>query len=94
MSRRSGCRFADKDMCQCVAGGGCLAAFARPGNTFDMVDLNRNVSGFAAVMTPAETAAIDAGLRSYMLRVGALEELTERWQKALPARMEFVAQSL
>src|SRR5690349_2475281 len=38
---------------------------------FDMTDLNRNVTGFAAVMSPAETAAIDAGLRSYMLRVYA-----------------------
>jgi FtsH-binding integral membrane protein len=34
-----------------------------------MADLNRNATGFAAVMSPAETAAIDAGLRSYMLRV-------------------------
>src|ERR1043166_1231697 len=34
-----------------------------------MADLNRHVTGFAAVMSPAETAAIDAGLRSYMLRV-------------------------
>jgi hypothetical protein len=52
-------------------GGGRLAAVARPGNTFDMADLNHNVTGFAAVMSPAETAAIDAGLRSYMLRVYA-----------------------
>jgi len=36
-----------------------------------MVDLNRNATGFAAVMSPAETAAIDAGLRAYMLRVYA-----------------------
>jgi hypothetical protein len=34
-----------------------------------MADFNRNATGFAAVMSPAETAAIDAGLRSYMLRV-------------------------
>src|ERR1700755_144949 len=36
-----------------------------------MADLNPNATGFAAVMSPAETAAIDAGLRSYMLRVYA-----------------------
>lgn len=36
-----------------------------------MADFNRNVSGFAAVMSPAETAAIDAGLRAYMARVYA-----------------------
>jgi FtsH-binding integral membrane protein len=36
-----------------------------------MADLNHNATGFAAVMSPAETAAIDAGLRSYMLRVYA-----------------------
>src|SRR5690348_5651044 len=35
----------------------------------DMAEFNRNVAGFDAVMSPAETAAIDAGLRSYMLRV-------------------------
>jgi uncharacterized protein len=34
-----------------------------------MVDYERNVTGFGAVMSAAETAAIDAGLRSYMLRV-------------------------
>ena len=34
-----------------------------------MSDLERNVPGFAATMTSAETAAIDAGLRAYMLRV-------------------------
>jgi FtsH-binding integral membrane protein len=34
-----------------------------------MADLNRNVAGFHSVMSPAETAAIDAGLRAYMLRV-------------------------
>jgi uncharacterized protein len=34
-----------------------------------MSDLHRNATGFSAVMSPAETAAIDAGLRSYMLRV-------------------------
>ena len=34
-----------------------------------MSDLDRNVTGFGAVMSPAETAAIDAGLRAYMLRV-------------------------
>jgi FtsH-binding integral membrane protein len=34
-----------------------------------MSDLERNATGFAATMTPAETAAIDAGLRAYMLRV-------------------------
>jgi uncharacterized protein len=36
-----------------------------------MADINPNATGFAAVMSPAETAAIDAGLRSYMLRVYA-----------------------
>jgi FtsH-binding integral membrane protein len=36
-----------------------------------MADLNHDATGFAAVMSPAETAAIDAGLRSYMLRVYA-----------------------
>ncbi len=34
-----------------------------------MSHLDRNVTGFGAVMSPAETAAIDAGLRAYMLRV-------------------------
>jgi FtsH-binding integral membrane protein len=34
-----------------------------------MSDIDRNVAGFRGAMTPAETAAIDAGLRSYMLRV-------------------------
>src|SRR5712672_2867016 len=34
-----------------------------------MSDLERNAPGFAATMTSAETAAIDAGLRAYMLRV-------------------------
>jgi FtsH-binding integral membrane protein len=34
-----------------------------------MSDFDRNVIGFGAAITPAETAAIDAGLRSYMLRV-------------------------
>ena len=36
-----------------------------------MADLNRNVGRFDAVLSPAETAAIDAGLRSYMLRLYA-----------------------
>lgn len=36
---------------------------------FDMSNPDRNVPGFGATMTPAETAAIDAGLRAYMLRV-------------------------
>jgi FtsH-binding integral membrane protein len=36
-----------------------------------MTDLDRNASGFGAVMSPAETAVIDAGLRAYMLRVYA-----------------------
>ncbi len=34
-----------------------------------MADLNPNVAGFDAAMSPAETAAIDARLRSHMLRV-------------------------
>jgi uncharacterized protein len=34
-----------------------------------MSDLESDASGFAATMTSAETAAIDAGLRAYMLRV-------------------------
>jgi uncharacterized protein len=34
-----------------------------------MSDIDRNVAGFGAAMTQAETAAIDAGLRSYMRRV-------------------------
>jgi uncharacterized protein len=34
-----------------------------------MSDIDRNVAGFNGAMTQAETAAIDAGLRSYMLRV-------------------------
>jgi FtsH-binding integral membrane protein len=38
-------------------------------DAFEMADLDRKVTGFAAVMSPAETAAIDAGLRAYMLRV-------------------------
>jgi FtsH-binding integral membrane protein len=42
---------------------------ACPGKAFEMADLDRNVSGFGAVMSAAETAAIDAGLRAYMLRV-------------------------
>jgi hypothetical protein len=42
-----------------------------PNEVLDMAELNRNATGFAAVMSPAETAAIDAGLRSYMLRVYA-----------------------
>ena len=36
-----------------------------------MADFNRNAAGFAAMMSPAETAAIDAGLRAYMVRVYA-----------------------
>lgn len=36
-----------------------------------MADLNRNLSGFGAVMSPAETAVIDAGLRAYMVRIYA-----------------------
>ena len=36
-----------------------------------MAEINRNVTGFGAVMSPDETAAIDAGLRAYMLRVYA-----------------------
>ena len=36
-----------------------------------MADFNRNVTGFGAMMSPAETAVIDAGLRAYMLRVYA-----------------------
>jgi uncharacterized protein len=34
-----------------------------------MSNLDRNLTGFSGTMTPAETAAIDAGLRAYMLRV-------------------------
>jgi hypothetical protein len=34
-----------------------------------MADVERSMTGFSAAMTPAETAAIDAGLRAYMLRV-------------------------
>jgi len=34
-----------------------------------MSDLDRNSGGFGGAMTPAETAAIDAGLRAYMVRV-------------------------
>ena len=34
-----------------------------------MSDFNRNIAGFGGTMTQAETAAIDAGLRAYMLRV-------------------------
>jgi FtsH-binding integral membrane protein len=34
-----------------------------------MSDIDRNVAGFGAAMTQAETAAIDAGLRSYMRHV-------------------------
>jgi len=34
-----------------------------------MSDLDRNPGGFGGAMTPAETAAIDAGLRAYMVRV-------------------------
>jgi FtsH-binding integral membrane protein len=34
-----------------------------------MSDIDRSVAGFGGAMTQAETAAIDAGLRSYMLRV-------------------------
>jgi FtsH-binding integral membrane protein len=34
-----------------------------------MSDFNRNVAGFSGAMSQAETAAIDAGLRAYMLRV-------------------------
>jgi hypothetical protein len=36
-----------------------------------MADFNRNVTGFGAMMSPAETAVIDAGLRAYMVRVYA-----------------------
>jgi hypothetical protein len=38
---------------------------------FDMADFDRNVTGFGAMMSPAETAVIDAGLRAYMVRVYA-----------------------
>ena len=34
-----------------------------------MTNLDRNISAFSRAMSPAETAAIDAGLRAYMLRV-------------------------
>jgi FtsH-binding integral membrane protein len=34
-----------------------------------MSNIEREATGFSAAMTPAETAAIDAGLRAYMLRV-------------------------
>jgi uncharacterized protein len=34
-----------------------------------MSDFNRNIAGFSGAMSQAETAAIDAGLRAYMLRV-------------------------
>src|SRR5579871_2157117 len=44
---------------------------APPDEAFEMADLNRNLSGFGAVMSPAETAVIDAGLRAYMLRIYA-----------------------
>src|SRR6266850_5271542 len=36
---------------------------------FEMSDFNRNIAGFGGAMSQAETAAIDAGLRAYMLRV-------------------------
>ena len=36
-----------------------------------MADFDRNVTGFDAVISPAESAAIDAGLRAYMVRVYA-----------------------
>jgi len=36
-----------------------------------MSDPERNLGGFGGAMTPAETAAIDAGLRAYMVRVYA-----------------------
>jgi FtsH-binding integral membrane protein len=38
-------------------------------NLADRNFADRNVAGFSGTMTQAETAAIDAGLRSYMLRV-------------------------
>ncbi|HEU5274982.1 MAG TPA: Bax inhibitor-1/YccA family protein [Xanthobacteraceae bacterium] len=34
-----------------------------------MANLDRNISAFSRAMSPSETAAIDAGLRAYMLRV-------------------------
>src|SRR5690349_15015622 len=34
-----------------------------------MANLDRNVGAFSRAMAPAEAAAIDAGLRAYMLRV-------------------------
>jgi FtsH-binding integral membrane protein len=34
-----------------------------------MSDVERSMTGFSAAMSPAETAAIDAGLRAYMVRV-------------------------
>jgi uncharacterized protein len=34
-----------------------------------MSDFNRNIAGFSGAISQAETAAIDAGLRAYMLRV-------------------------
>lgn len=34
-----------------------------------MSNFDHNATGFGSTMTPAETAAIDAGLRAYMLRV-------------------------
>ncbi len=34
-----------------------------------MSDIDRNVAGFSGAMTQAETAAIDAGLRSHMLHI-------------------------
>jgi FtsH-binding integral membrane protein len=51
-----------------------LVAAAIPGMMqasldFDMSQLDHNVTGFPAAMTPSETAVIDAGLRAYMLRV-------------------------
>jgi uncharacterized protein len=36
---------------------------------FDMSDIDHQITGFPAAMTPSETAVIDAGLRAHMLRI-------------------------
>ena len=43
--------------------------FHPPVSALGMSDLDHNVTGFPAAMTPSETAVIDAGLRAYMLRI-------------------------
>jgi uncharacterized protein len=46
-----------------------ITTFACGAPGFEMSNIEREATGFSAAMTPAETAAIDAGLRAYMLRV-------------------------